>query len=333
MTNKDLINHVAFVLDASGSMRLHSSALIRVADEQIAYLARRSQEMDQETRVTVYTFADKVHWRIFDKDVLRLPSMKGLYQAAGQTSLIDAVMQSQEDLRKTATMYGDHAFLTYVLTDGAENNSHKWTAAQLRDHLRTLQDNETVGLLVPDWQAKQRAEDYGFHRGNIAVWDATSEQGMEEAMQTMRTATDSYMHSRAAGVKSSTGIFTMDPSAVNSKTVSANLKELSGFRVERVKDPAVIQPFIESLGLPFISGRYFFPLIKRERIGGTKELLVRHKVSGKIFGGGAVRQMLGLPDTGDVSVSPQPNGEYDVFVQSTSLNRKLIPGHDLLIRV
>lgn len=331
MTNTDLINHVAFVLDASGSMQGHAQALIRVADEQIAYLAKRSQDMDQETRVSVYTFNDQVRCRIFDKDVLRLPSMRGLYTASGQTALIDAVMQSQTDLARTATMYGDHAFLTYVLTDGAENYSRKWNKVQLRDTLKALKDNETVGLLVPDWQAKQRAEDYGFHRGNIAVWDATSERGMEEAMQTMRSATDSYMHSRAAGVKSSTGIFTMDPNAVNHKTVK-QLTELSGFRVEKVKDPAVIRPFIEGLGLPFIQGNYFFLLAKREKIGPTKEVIIRHKVSGKLYGGKDARAVLNLPDH-EVSVKPEANSEYDVFVQSTSLNRNLLPGHELLIRV
>lgn len=58
--NQNYINHVALVLDASSSMSRLSGKVIEVADQQIAYLARRSRELDQETRVTVYVFANKV---------------------------------------------------------------------------------------------------------------------------------------------------------------------------------------------------------------------------------------------------------------------------------
>ncbi len=44
----------SLVLDASSSMSHLSRKVVEVADQQIAYLARRSRELDQETRVTVY---------------------------------------------------------------------------------------------------------------------------------------------------------------------------------------------------------------------------------------------------------------------------------------
>jgi hypothetical protein len=69
--SQNYINHVALVLDASSSMSHLSRKVVDVADQQIAYLARRSRELDQETRVTVYVFADKVECVIYDKDVLR----------------------------------------------------------------------------------------------------------------------------------------------------------------------------------------------------------------------------------------------------------------------
>lgn len=327
------INHIAFVLDASSSMTSHATALIKVTDAQIKHLAKRSQDHDQETRVSVYTFADTVQCVIFDTDVLRLPSVAEFYRPLGNTALIDAVMLSQLDLRKTATMYGNHAFLTFVLTDGEENRSRQHSPAQMAAHLKALHDNETVGLLVPGWRAKEHAKSLGFPTGNIEVWDATSTQGMEEAMATMATATDNYMAARATGLTNTRNVFSMDPSVVNHKTVAASLKELTGFRVEHVKNPAVIKPFIEALGLPFITGRYFFPLVKREKVSEAKEVLIRHRVSGKIYGGPEARRLVGLPDTGEVSIKPEPNSEYDVFIQSTSNNRNLIKDHDLLIRV
>lgn len=40
--------------------------------------------------------------------------------------------------------------------------------------------------------------------------------------------------------------------------------------------------------------------------------------------------MLGLPDF-EVKVNPASYGQYDIFVQSTSVNRKLIKGTKLLV--
>ena len=56
-TIDNIINHIVLVLDASTSMTHLSDELIKVADNQISYLAQRSKELDQETRITVYSFA------------------------------------------------------------------------------------------------------------------------------------------------------------------------------------------------------------------------------------------------------------------------------------
>lgn len=328
----DTINHVVFVIDASDSMKGISSEVVKVTDGLVADLADLSKQLDQETRVTVYLFSDSTWCLFYEKDVLRLPSIAAHYQTVNMTALIDATIQATEELRQTATLHGNHAFLTYVITDGQENVSTR-TMYDLQQLLGNLHDNETLACLVPSQSAKFTAEKYGFPRGNIQVWDASSAQGMREAGDTIRTSTANYMGARAQGMTSTRGLFSMDPTVVNHKTVATNLKELAGFRIEHVKDPAVIKPFIEGLGLPFITGRYYFPLIKRERISDAKEVVIRHKISGKIYGGPQARVLVGLPDSGEVSVKPQPNPEYDVFVQSTSNNRNLIPGHDLLIKV
>lgn len=330
----DTINHVVFVIDASDSMKGIAAEVVKVTDRQVADLAELSKQLDQETRVTVYLFSDNAWCVFYEKDVLRLPSIAAHYKTVNMTALIDATIQAQEELRQTATLYGDHAFLIYVITDGQENVSQR-KVHDLQHMLGTLRDNETVACLVPNSSAKFTAEKYGFARGNIQVWDATSEAGVREAGRVIRDSTVGYMNMRAAGMTNTKTLFGMDASVLNHKTVAANLKELTGFRVEHVKQPAVIKEFIDSLRpkVPFVQGASYFPLIKREKINDSKEVIIRHKVSGKIYGGPQARILVGLPDTGEVSVSPQPNLEYDVFVQSTSLNRKLIPGHDLLIKV
>ncbi|HSJ76635.1 MAG TPA: vWA domain-containing protein [Gemmatimonadales bacterium] len=327
----DTINHVVFVIDASDSMKGISSEVVKVTDGLVADLADLSKQLDQETRVTVYLFSDSTWCLFYEKDVLRLPSIAAHYQTVNMTALIDATIQATEELRQTATLHGNHAFLTYVITDGQENVSTR-TMYDLQQLLGNLRDNETLACLVPSQSAKFTAEKYGFPRGNIQVWDASSAQGMREAGDTIRTSTANYMGARAQGMTNTRTLFSMDANTLNHKTVST-LKELTGFRIETVKQPSVIKPFIESLGLPFIQGNYFFQLIKPEKVSDAKQILVRHKISGKVYGGPEARRLVGLPDTGEVRVKPQPNGEYDVFIQSSSLNRNLIAGHDLLIKV
>src|SRR6185503_116728 len=196
------INHIALVIDASSSMAHLANEVVRVADAQIAYLAKRSKELDQETRVSVYTFSDYVECVVYDKDVLRLPSIAEHYYSSGMTALIDAVIKSQEDLSKTPELYGDHAFLTYVLTDGEENRSRSRPDDLLR-RLTSMPDHWTVAVLVPNQTGKHEAKKFGFPADNIAVWDATNISGVTEVGETIRKSTDNFMVSRASGIRGS----------------------------------------------------------------------------------------------------------------------------------
>src|SRR6478736_3792709 len=98
MSTQNKIDHIAIVVDASGSMAHLARDVVKVVDSQIAYLAQRSKDLDREVRVSVYTFDDTVKCVIFDKDVLRMPSIASLYRIGGLTALIEATMKSQEDL-------------------------------------------------------------------------------------------------------------------------------------------------------------------------------------------------------------------------------------------
>ena len=53
-------------------------------------------------------------------------------------------------------------------------------------------------------------------------------------------------------------------------------------------------------------------------------------MTGRVFSGPAARQLLGLP-CAEATVKPGENPAYTVFVQSTSVNRKLVPGTKLLV--
>ncbi|WKX74026.1 vWA domain-containing protein [Streptomyces sp. XD-27] len=341
--SQNYINHVALVLDASSSMTHLSRKVVEVADQQIAYLARRSKELDQETRVTVYVFADKVKCVIYDKDVLRMPSLKQLYRVGGMTALLAATLKSQRELAQTAQLYGDHSFLTFILTDGQENASHRCLDAPARDPrelvqavakmFATQEDNWTMAVLVPDQMGKREAMQCGFPKDNIAIWDATSTQGLEEAGQVIQQATEKFMVGRTQGIRGSRAVFSTGAEVVNKDTIKATgLTPVnpSEYQLIPVAREAAIRDWVIECGRTFRTGCAFYQLSKSEKIQARKQIAVLEKKTDRVYTGPEARALLGLPDT-EVRVKPDHNDDFTIFVQSTSVNRKLVPHTRLLL--
>lgn len=327
------IDHVALVLDASGSMNRHCQTLPKVADQLVAHLARKSKELNRETRVTIYGFDEKVRCLVFDMDVLRLPSIADLYWIGGMTALLDATAQSIQDLRRTAQMYGDHAFLTYVLTDGAENASMSLNRAQMRAMLTNMYDNETIAVLVPNEAGVHYAKECGFPEGNITIWEVSTREGLEEAATKITRSVDAYMAGRTTGLRKSTSLFSTGLDTVNKKTVNSKtmvaLARDSYFLLD-IDEAAPIREWILAKGYNFQIGKAFYQLVKPEMIQKQKAIALQNKHSGRIYTGPQARDLLGLTEL-DVRVKPSDNPEYRIFVQSTSVNRKLVPGTKLLL--
>ncbi|MBC2876447.1 MULTISPECIES: vWA domain-containing protein [Streptomyces] len=340
---QNYINHVALVLDASSSMSHLSQKVVDVADQQIAYLARRSEELDQETRVTVYVFANEVECVIYDKDVLRMPSLRELYRVGGMTALLAATLKSQHELAQTAQLYGDHSFLTFVLTDGQENASHHCADAPSGDRrelvravarmIETQEDNWTLAVLVPDQMGKREAMQCGFPKDNIAVWDATSTHGLEEAGQVIREATEKFMVGRSQGIRGSRAVFSTGAEAVNQETIKAaglTPADPSGYELIPVVREMAIRDRVVEHGHAYRTGCAFYQLSKSEKVQARKQIAVLEKETDRVYTGPEARALLGLPDV-EVRVRPDHNDDFTIFVQSTSVNRKLVPNTRLLV--
>lgn len=351
MTNvpeQNKIIHVAFVVDRSGSMRIHEQSVIKVVDNQVAYLANLSKSSNMETRVSVYIFDDVIENIIFDMDVLRLPSIAPYYKARGQTALIDATILAQSELAQTCRIYGDHSFLIFVFTDGQENVSPR-RAPELRNLLNGLPMEWTVGILVPDINGKIAAQGCGFPAGNISIWNTVSATGVEEAGAEMQAATQSYFNMRAKGQTGTRTLFSTDANAVNADTIrAAGLKPLDSKKYNLVpvvkpkeaKGEGVlnkdkhrvweISDFVRHATGSFRVGTAYYELSKKEKIQGNKELVIFEIATGNVYVGDGVRAMIGLPDT-EMSVAPDFNPKYKIFVQSSSTNRHLVVGTKVLI--
>lgn len=329
---KNEIVHVALVLDASGSMARLASKVVQVADEQIKAMKTRSEELDLETRVSVYRFSYRsdIECLIFDKDVFRLPSIAGLYHASGQTALVDATLRSQNDLAQTAQMYGKHHFLTFILTDGMENDSQH-SGAQMASQLAKQGVNWSIAALVPDKTAASYAVGVGFPANNVMIWDVST-AGLEAVGKKVAQATDTYMTSISRGTGyDKTNVFGTGADKVNAATIRAaglSPEPISNYLLMQVVKDQDIKGFVEDMGHVFRLGRGFYPLTKRETIQANKQIAIVGK-NGAVYQGNAARDVLRLTSSTQV-VSPDHNPDYTIYVQSTAPNRKLLAGWKLL---
>ncbi|MFF7993266.1 VWA domain-containing protein [Kitasatospora xanthocidica] len=355
---KHKVNHVSLVVDNSGSMRQHAEQLVRVVDEFVKGLQEESDRLGHETRISLYAFDHKVQNLVWDMDVKHLPSLRGLYKVdGGATALIEAAVKSVDDLKNIWEGYGEHSFLQVVVTDGEENASgwaqsgrmHTQMSAgsgkgvlkdwigRIKGAMAGLPDHWTSAILVPNSLAKRTAQEYGFPAGNIAIWDADSSKGVEEAIGTVKKAATSFLRGREQGVRGTRNLFTMGQD-LNTAEVKANLEALDTgkYVLVPVDEQTPIRDFVTRTGHTYTTGCAYYELSKREKIQGGKQLAVAEKdpatgrMTGKVFSGPAARSLLGLP-AAEATVKPGDNPAYTVFVQSTSVNRKLVPGTKLLV--
>ena len=324
---QNLINHISLAVDKSGSMR--GQPVVKVFDSELNNLKRRSVELNQETRISIYLFDDKIECLAYDMDVMRFKSLEGHYELGGQTALIDAVLVSIKDQMHLPQLYGDHAFLQYVLTDGEENASRAHPS-QLKDALVTLPPNWTTACLVPNSRGVFEAKKFGFNEDSVAVWDTASRTGLENVGKQFSSAMDNYMSMRASGVRSTKGFFTLDTSAVR-KSALKQLRD-STFDIFPVRREQPIKDFVESWTRdPYRLGSAYYEPTKKVKIQNYKTVLLQDKKSCRVYEGDNLRDVLGLPDA-TVEVDPGKHKDWRIFVQSTSVNRKLFPDTFVLVR-
>jgi hypothetical protein len=244
------------------------------------------------------------------------------------TALVDATIKSQQDLATTSQIYGDHAFLTFVLTDGIENASTtSWRS--LVSHINGP-DNWTVGFLVPDAMGVTYLTRIGVDSGHISVWDAKSANGIVDSFSTIRTVTENFMVGRVTGQRGlRNNMFSTGVDAVNPSTVKT-LIPLTGYVKYNVLQDTRIDYFVTSVTGIYNPGSAYYQLTKREIIQPNKKILVLDKRTGKVYGGPDARGLIGLPNE-KVKVSPDDNPDYEIYVQSTSLNRILRKNTNILV--
>ena len=98
----------------------------------------------------------------------------------------------------------------------------------------------------------------------------------------------------------------------------------SRFQLLRVTETVDIKSFVENNEIRFKIGRGFYQFTKSEMVQEKKEVILRNKDTGDMFSGPEAREFIGLPFGNRGKISPKFFDQYEVYIQSTSPNRKLM---------
>lgn len=338
MTISDV--YVANVVDVSGSMR----GLTDQAQQDYDQFVREIQPSNDEQHVYVslYEFGGNTPTKVVYSRVKWSELTEYLYRGYGpSTPLRDGVGRALSDLKniddtQRAQNNGNStsAFLVTVITDGGENDSHVWSRSAIQDLIRELnsRDNWTITMRIPRGNRNHIKRDFNLPDGNILEWN-TTRQGLSEATTQQATATRSYMSDIASGTKKKSSGFYADTANLSKQAVSQALQDISHqVTFYDVAVDSAIRPFIEQkTGSAMIKGAGFYQLTKVEDVVQPyKVIAIREVSTGKVYAGSAARAMLGLPEHSNIRVRPSDHSEYEVFIQSTSINRNLKAGSRLM---
>jgi hypothetical protein len=290
-------------------------------------------KLNQQVMVSLYTFGGKIDTLISHQPIAQVPKLTyDSYRPDGGTPMFECAWRAVTDLQSKDG--ADVANLLTILTDGEENQSTMASKQAFIGSIKGLMasDRWTITFSVPSGYSRN-VTSHGILPGNVQEWEVGTIRGLEVASNTLAASYGNYLVGRSTGLTSSKNFFTAGVNAQQAQAAKQNLTDVRKDFKEmtvRTQDPKVIQQFIEARGHTFMKGRAFYQLTKAEKVQNHKEVLLREIKSGAIYGGAQARQILGLPDWQDVKVKPEEHGDWEVFVQSTSNNRKLMVGTNIL---
>lgn len=339
--NVKIKSYLGISLDHSASMRGLTKNAMQDYNTNIQGIRDSAYEHQQDVIVSVVNCGhgqtDKVSREIVNSSITALTPLTS-YQADGRgTPLFDSVGELIS-IFESVPDYNDPnvSFILTIITDGAENSSKNWSANALKQKIRDLQatDKWTFTFRVPRGYGQNLIRDLGLHDGNVQEWDLSS-KGLEQSSVQTKAAFSNYFTARSTGVRS-TSTFYASMKDVKIEDVKAVLTDISSevqtWTVQTASEGFMIRDFVEhKLGGPMKKGGAFYQLVKVEaEIQPSKLIIIRDKSTGVVYAGDAARDMLGLPRNNKARVRPTDLGNYDVFIQSTSVNRKLPVGTQVL---
>lgn len=334
--------YIGISRDHSGSMHNIAKAATSDYNSKITAIKTAATLQNMDTIVSVVECGsqrtDRVRRVITNSAVATLTPITHYETDGVGTPLWDSVGELIEMFESTPdAMNKDVSFLVMAITDGEENSSRKYDSKILAKKIKTLEatDRWTFVFRVPIGSGDRICQRLGVHPGNVQEWEQTN-AGVEKAASLDSEAFTTFFADRSSG-KTATKKFYTNLKDVSLTDINIQMtdvsKEVMLFPVSLNEDGADIRSFIESRlnGRPMLKGSGFYQLTKTEpKVQANKKILIRDKDTQAVFYGAAARKLLGLPTFGTVRVAPGEHGQFDIFIQSTSVNRKMSKGTTLI---
>lgn len=322
--------NVILAIDCSGSMADHVEGL-RASVRTMVGDFRKSKK-DLLLSVILFGVGAFGIKRLFTQTPVKdvdLQSLLSQITADGGTPLYETGTLACQIASAIAQVEPGGRVISTILTDGQATDHANRTAFMARLRTTLQADNITFTAMVPDSGSRQSLIGMGFSADNVITWDTTKDFSEDhEASKVLRTSYNSYVNSSD---RKSTGFFAVNLTDTKIDKVKTKLKDLrKNFRTLKVDHEQPIKEFVEDKGLQYVRGSAFYELTKAETVQPYKQLLLQERGRKRIYGGEDARKVLGFPKGNTVKVTPGNHQNFKIFIQSTSTNRKLVRGTELL---
>jgi hypothetical protein len=318
--------------DHSGSMAHLKNAAMADYNNVIKAIKNASDVNKIDTIVSVVSHQGSIKYEVTNSSVNSLKTLTSYPTPGSTTPLFDSVKALIDLLDSVPDKQdADVTYLVMAVTDGQDNSS-KISGRALGEIIRRLQNTDkwTFVFRIPRGE-RRSLEALGIPPGNIQEWDQT-EYGMRESTDQTSSAISQYYGNVSRGIRS-TSTFYADLGHVSRREVQNTMTDISGVvRIEPVNYRTDIQSYVEQFtGRPYLKGTAFYQLTKTEKeVQDYKVIVIRNKNTRSVYAGHNARILLNLPISGTIRLAPGNHGEWDIFIQSTSNNRILLPGTSVL---
>lgn len=324
--------YLGLVTDHSGSMySVRKSAIsdinniiqnyVKEVDDDISVLVTENQVSNVSKRTSTGVDVQKYNG-LYD------------YHTGGMTALLDGIGDILTEFKTISKYDKDAQFIVMIFTDGEENCSNVYTIEAVKKLILETQTekNTTITFRGPS-AVKNLVSNLGMFLTNAYFWDGelTTEKYTASTINTSAAITR-YMSDARVGVRSTDSFYTnLNQTSVSdilqhAQDISQYVKILTSTQDE------IVQPWVQKETGSFIKGTVYYQLTKTEDVvQDYKIILIRDKISGKVYGGRDARSVLGLPISGNCRVKPGDHGKFDIYIQSTSINRKIPAGNSIVI--
>jgi hypothetical protein len=239
------------------------------------------------------------------------------------------------------------SFLVITITDGEENQSRTfrplntggWSTSsgpcgKLNELIYEVQgtDRYTIVFQLPSGYKQRFVDNFKISNDNVREWSQTS-SGVKEMGQSTSGGIANFYTARASGQSRVTNFFTTDLSKVKAKDIHAKLDDVS----DRFKDYTLEREYVVKEAMetktrkPFVIGAVYYELMKPEEVQPQKEVLIVERGKKAVWGGDQARQLIGLPKGVSAKVKPGNHANYQIFIQSSSINRILPRGTRIMV--